>query len=188
MIQSRIEQKAEDNAPGRRKRLLLHVCCAPCSTHSIEVLKQEYDLTLFFSNSNIYPKEEYERRLQNAKKIAEIYSIPLIEERYDHDAWLKHTVGLESEPEKGKRCEKCFEFNLRLTSDCQKAQGFDLFTTTLTISPHKDSQKIFEIAKGFRDFLEINLKKKDGFKKSIELSKKHNLYRQDYCGCEFSMR
>jgi hypothetical protein len=171
-----------------KPKLLLHVCCAPCSTHSIEVLKRDYDLALFFSNSNIYPKEEYERRLKNAKKIADIHGIPLIEDSYDHDAWLDHISGLESEPEKGKRCEKCFGFSLGRTSDCQKAEGFDLFTTTLTISPHKDSKKIFEIANKLGDFLEIDLKKKDGFSHSIGLSKKHNLYRQDYCGCEFSMR
>ena len=170
------------------KKLLLHVCCAPCSTHAIELLKKDYDITLFFSNSNIYPKEEYEKRLDNALKIAKAYGLDLIDDRYDHEAWLKFIMGLEDEPEKGKRCEKCFEFNLTRAEECAHLYDFDFFTTTLTISPHKDSKKIFEIGKRLGNFLEIDFKKQDGFKHSIELSKKLDLYRQDYCGCEFSLR
>ncbi|MBU0615664.1 MAG: epoxyqueuosine reductase QueH [Nanoarchaeota archaeon] len=168
-------------------KILLHVCCAPCSTHSIEALMKEYSVVLFFSNSNIFPQEEYEKRLENARKIASVYGLELIEDIYDHTAWLSFIKGLEDEPEKGKRCEKCFEFNLARAAQKADELGIDHFTTTLTISPHKDSIKIFEIGRRLSDkFLEINFKKKDGFKHSLELSDKHELYRQEFCGCEFS--
>lgn len=174
----------------KMKKLLLHVCCAPCSTHAIDLMKKDYEVALFFSNSNIFPKEEYERRLENARKIAEIHALELIEDNYDHNAWLNHIKGLEPEPEGGKRCLKCWEFNLGRTADYAARRGFELFTTTLTISPHKNSRAIFEIGKRLDNarFLEIDFKKNDGFKHSTELSKKLNLYRQNYCGCEFSMR
>lgn len=171
------------------KRLLLHVCCAPCSMHCIETIKKDYDLVLFFSNSNIWPEEEYKKRLGNARKIADAYSIELVEDDYNHKAWLEHIKGFESEPEGGKRCAKCFEFNLRRAAEYAEKNSFDYFTTTLTISPHKDSKTIFEIGKRLSDrFFEMDFKKKDGFSHSTELSKKLNLYRQSYCGCEFSMR
>jgi predicted adenine nucleotide alpha hydrolase (AANH) superfamily ATPase len=169
-------------------KILLHVCCAPCSTHSIEALKGEHEVALFFSDSNIFPKGEYEKRLENAKKIAEIYNLKLIEDNYEHEEWRKFIKGLENEPEKGKRCLKCFEFNMKRASDFAKSHNFDFFTTTLTISPHKNSKAIFEIAKKLGNFFEIDFKKQDGFKHSTELSKKYSLYRQTYCGCEFSMR
>lgn len=171
-----------------KSTLLLHVCCAPCSTHSIEVLKKDYGITLFFSNSNIYPREEYERRFENARKIADIYNLELVEDDYDNDAWMQYVKGLESEPEKGKRCIKCFEFNLRRTAAYAKRNNFDFFTTTLTISPHKDSKAIFNIGKNLGNFLAMDFKKQNGFKDSIELSKKYNLYRQNYCGCKFSIK
>lgn len=174
-------------------KILLHVCCAPCSTEVIEKLKSNNEIILFFSNSNIYPKEEFYKRLENAKIISRVYSLDLIEDKYDHKAWLKFIKGLEEEPEKGKRCEKCFEFNLTRTAEKAKKLGIENFTTTLTISPHKDSKKIFKVGEKIAkecnlNFLEIDFKKKDGFKHSIELSKKYNLYRQGYCGCEFSLR
>jgi epoxyqueuosine reductase len=166
-------------------KLLLHVCCAPCSTHAIETVMKDYEVTLLFSNSNISPKEEYDKRLEQARKIAKIYKLKLIEDDYNHEAWLKYIKGFEQEPEGKLRCEKCFEFNLKQTNNF--AKDFDYFTTTLTISPHKDSTKIFKVGKTTSNkFLEINFKKQDGFKHSIELSNKHNLYRQDYCGCEFN--
>ena len=169
-------------------KILLHVCCAPCSTHAIELLKEDYDVALFFSNSNIFPKEEYEKRLEDARKIAEIHDLELVVDDYNHTAWLEFIKGLEQEPERGKRCLKCFEFNLIRIAAYSIKEGFGAFTTTLTISPHKDTRKIFEIGKGLGNFLAVDFKKKDGFKRSIELSKKYDLYRQSYCGCEFSMR
>ncbi len=170
------------------KKLLLHVCCAPCSTHAIVEMQKEYEVTLLFSNSNIYPKEEYEKRLAEAKKISKIYGLPLVVDEYDHESWLNEIKGLENEPEKGLRCEKCYEYNLSRTATYAIEHGFDSFTTTLTISPHKDSPTIFRIGKRLGSFLEKDFKKMDGFQKSTLLSKEHGLYRQDYCGCEFSMR
>ena len=170
-----------------KPKILLHVCCAPCSTQSIEELKKDYDVTLFFYNPNIHPKEEYEKRLNEAKKISKILGLPLIEGEYDKDAWLEAVKGFENEPENGKRCAICYEFRLKKSSE--KAKDFDFFTTTLTISPHKNSEVINEIgSKINHKFLKKNFKKKDGFRKSIELSKKHNLYRQDYCGCIYSLK
>ncbi|MFC1691427.1 epoxyqueuosine reductase QueH [Nanoarchaeota archaeon] len=186
------ENKQKDNKKENtikiREKVLLHVCCAPCASFCIEQLKKKYDITLFFSNSNIYPKEEYDKRLENAEKIAGIHKLNLIEDKYDHDSWKEHVKGLEKEPEGRNRCKKCFEFNLIKTAKYAMQNSFDFFTTTLTISPHKDSQKIFEIAKALPNFLEIDFKQDDGFDKSVELSKKHNLYRQNYCGCEFSKK
>jgi predicted adenine nucleotide alpha hydrolase (AANH) superfamily ATPase len=174
-------------------KTLLHVCCAVCGAGAIEELMKDSEVILFFSNSNIFPKDEFEKRLENAKKISEIYGLELVADEYDHDDWLDFIKGLESEPEKGKRCLKCFEFNLRKTAEEAKDLKIENFTTTLTISPHKDSKKIFDIGKRVAydvgvNFLEKDFKKNDGFKKSNELSKKHNLYRQNYCGCEFSLK
>jgi len=170
------------------KKVLLHVCCAPCSTHVVETLKKRFSVTMFFSNSNIFPKEEYELRLENVKRIAALYDLLLVEDSYDHNAWLQYVRGLESEPEGGSRCTKCFEFNLARTAQYAKINNFDCFTTTLTVSPHKNSRIIFAIGRSLGNFLEIDFKKRDGFKHSVELSKKYGLYRQNYCGCEFSLK
>lgn len=167
------------------KRLLLHTCCAPCSAGCIEKLKENYEVTLFFSNSNIFPKEEFEKRLKEAEKLANLLGVCIISDDYSHDKWREFVKGLEEEPEKGKRCEKCFEFNLSRASDYAEKNKFDFFTTTLTISPHKESEKIFKTAKKFLRFLKICFKNE--FMKSIETTKKHGIYRQSYCGCEFSL-
>jgi predicted adenine nucleotide alpha hydrolase (AANH) superfamily ATPase len=169
-------------------RLLLHICCAPCATHAVRRLGEDYAVTGFFSNSNIAPREEYERRLDNARRLAALCGIPLLEDGYDHDAWRETVRGLEDEPERGRRCAACFRFNLARTAAYAAAHGFDRFTTTLTISPHKDSRAIFAIGRSLGPFLEVDLKKQDGFLKSRELSREYGLYRQDYCGCEFSAR
>ena len=171
-----------------KPKLLLHVCCAPCSTHCIELLKEDYDVTLFFSNPNISPKEEYEKRLENARKVSTVYETPLVEGKYDHKVWLDFIAGLEDEPEKGRRCHRCFPFNLKRAADYANENNFDYFTTTLTISPHKDSKSIFEIGNMLGNFLELDFKKNDGFKKSLSLSEEYDLYLQDYCGCEFSRK
>jgi len=171
-----------------KDKVLLHVCCACCCTECIERLKDEYEVILFFSNSNIFPKEEYEKRLENARKIASVYGIKLIEDNYEHNKWREFVRGLEDEPEGGKRCSKCFEFNLKRTKEKVDELGINQFTTTLTISPHKCSKVIFEFGKKIdgEKFLPIDFKKRDGFGHSIELSKKHNLYRQNYCGGELN--
>ncbi|RLD09233.1 MAG: hypothetical protein DRI44_08970, partial [Chlamydiae bacterium] len=159
---------SELNKANKSKiKVLLHVCCGPCAVHPIEDLIQEYEVTLFYSNSNIYPREEYDKRLSFVKKTAEEFNVKLFIDSYDHQEWLDWIKGFENEPEKGKRCEKCFEFNLNRTAIFAKENDFDCFTTTLTVSPHKSSKKIFEIGNGTDFFLEKDFKKKDGFKRSI---------------------
>jgi predicted adenine nucleotide alpha hydrolase (AANH) superfamily ATPase len=152
------------------------------------MLSRDYDLTLFFSNSNVSPRAEYDRRLLAARTLAVACGLVLVEDDYDHAAWRRTVRGLETEPEGGRRCARCFAFNLERASSYARVHGFDLFTTTLTISPHKRSETIFEAGRALGDFAAIDLKKRDGFRKSVELSKRYGLYRQDYCGCEFSRR
>ena len=169
------------------KKVLLHVCCANCAAACVETLvAAEYEVALFFSNSNIDTEEEFDKRLLDARTLAMRTGLVLYEDPYLHDAWLQSIEGLEDEPEKGKRCQKCFEFNLMRVADKAGELGFPAFTTTLTVSPHKVSKVIFEIGQSLTGFLPIDFKKQDGFKRSLELSKKHDFYRQAYCGCEFA--
>lgn len=172
-------------------KVLLHTCCAPCTTHCIEVLRKlGHEPTLFFSNHNIFPEKEYNKRMKEILKLAGIADVPLILEEPDHENWLKSVAsGLEEEPEGGGRCAHCFKYALQKTYDMMREKGLDAFTTTLTISPHKPSELIAKIGKELSEsaYLEINFKKQDGFKRSLELSEEYALYRQNYCGCEFSM-
>ncbi len=175
-----------------KKKVLLHVCCAPCATHVINRLKLAYNLTFFFYNPNIYPEYEYKKRLENAKKIAEKLRVPLVEGKYDPDNWLKAVKGYEEDKEGGERCSICFNFRLEKAAKYAKENNFNLFTTTLTISPYKNSKIINLIGKDLEQkynipFFESDFKKEDGYKKSIELSKRFDLYRQHYCGCVFSL-
>jgi len=170
-------------------KILIHSCCAPCAAPSVERVQLDgYDVALYFSNSNIYPEAEYHQRLENMRKLSDIYEVILEEDLYDHDAWLEHIRGFEDEPEKGLRCQKCFEFNLERTAQLAKLHGYSHFTTTLTLSPHKISKIIFAIGAKFPEYKAYDFKKKHGFLRSIALSKEWDLYRQSYCGCEFSMR
>lgn len=173
-------------------KLLLHICCAPCSTASIERLRSKYQIAGIFCNSNIYPRKEYEKRLEETKKYCNRTGIDLMIVDYDYNNWLNQIKGLEKEPEGGKRCAKCFEIRLNSVAQAASKNNFSYFTTTLSISPYKDFNRIKEIGNVLGDrygvkFLDIDFKKKDGFKKSVDISKKHNLYRQHYCGCEFSI-
>lgn len=176
------------------KRILLHVCCGPCATHAINELQQEsFDVTLFFSNSNIHPNEEHLKRLQSLKNYVEKAKTPLIIDEYEPDEWFELVKGYEEEPEGGERCRICIESRLKRTAHHAKSNGFAWFTTTLTISPHKNANIInqlgVQVAKEYNlKFLSKDFKKKNGFKKSIKISKEHNLYRQNYCGCVFSMK
>ena len=182
-----------ERAPDNRK-ILLHICCAPCGSSSIErLLHEKNEVTLFFSNSNIFPEEEFQKRLYYAEKLANFYQIALIRDIYDHEAWRKMAIerrdsDLENEPEGGKRCFECFKFNLERTAQKAKQLSIPAFTTTLTVSPHKNSAQIFEAGKNFPEFREYDFKKQNGFLRSVELSKKLDLYRQTYCGCEFSQK
>lgn len=174
------------------EKLLLHVCCAPCSTHPIEILKQQYDITMFFFNPNIYPDEEYAKRLNETIKISKMLNIPLLEIKEKENEWSKAIKGREKDREGGKRCNVCFKHRLDRTARLAKLKGCDAFTTTLTVSPFKSSTIINKAGKELEEqygvrFIKSDFKKDDGFHKSIELSRKYSLYMQNYCGCLYSM-
>ncbi len=171
------------------KRVLLHVCCANCAAGCLERLAEEgYTVELLYANSNILNEEEFEKRKQDAVRLAEENDLILHELPYDHEDWLREIRGLESEPEQGERCLKCFAYNLQRTAEKAASLDIPFFTTTLTVSPHKRSPDIFRIGEELEGFLPLDFKKKDGFKKSLELSKRYGFYRQTFCGCEFSLR
>lgn len=172
-------------------KLLLHICCAPDATHPIQILNDEYELGAFFYNPNIHPKEEHEKRLEDMRALGKKWGIALYEGEYDKDRWLSLTEGYEDEPEGGKRCEICYAIRLEKTAKKARAEGYDMFGAVLTISPHKDARKINEMGRKIGEkygvpFFESNFKKRDGFKKSVELGKELGLYRQNYCGCIYS--
>jgi predicted adenine nucleotide alpha hydrolase (AANH) superfamily ATPase len=175
----------------QKEKILIHCCCAPCSTYSVEKIKKEYDPVLYFYNPNIEPIEEYNKRLAEIKRYAEIIDTELIIGEYDNNEWFDFVKEFSDAPEGGNRCKKCFNFNLNATAKKAKELSIKFFTTTLTISSYKNSNMIFKIGNDIADeeihFISENFKKKDGYKKSVELSKKYKLYRQNYCGCRFSL-
>lgn len=177
--------------------LLLHACCAPCSSYVIELLREYFNITLYFYNPNIFPKEEHDRRLNELKLFVEKFDsnneINLIEEKYTPLEFAICVSEIEEEGEGGARCFKCYDLRLSRTAVRASEDKFDYFCTTLSISPHKNAEKINEIGKELADIYDIkflfsNFKKKNGFKRSLELSKDFDLYRQEYCGCEYSIR
>ncbi|MDD3284784.1 MAG: epoxyqueuosine reductase QueH [Patescibacteria group bacterium] len=173
-------------------KLLLHVCCAPCSAYVIQQLQKDYDVNLFYFNPNICPESEYEIRKNESQRYAKNLEIEFIENKIDHNIWLKKIEGLENEPERGRRCLVCYKYRLEETAKYAKDNGFDIFTTTLSISPHKSSEIINlvgnEISKQIGvEYLQADWKKDGGFQKSCEISKENKFYRQQYCGCEFSI-
>lgn len=170
------------------KDLLLHTCCGPCASGCVGMLADaKRKFVMYFSNSNLSDEAEYKRRLAAAKTVAEQCGAELITDPYDHDAWLKAVQGYENEPERGARCRLCFQFSLTRTALMAEEKGMN-FATTLTVSPHKSSKLLFEIGSAWHIFEPWDFKKKEGFKKSVENSKAWGLYRQNYCGCEFSKR
>lgn len=171
------------------KKVLLHTCCGPCASACVPRLKDSgCAVTMYFSNSNIDTRDEYEKRLAEARKLAEAEGVELVADEYDHDAWLREVAdGFESEPEKGRRCERCYRYNLARTAAYLEDSGYDAFCTSLTVSPHKPSAKIFA-ASGDARFLKEDFKKREGFKLSIKRASELGLYRQAYCGCEFSKK
>jgi len=182
---------------GIKPHLLLHVCCAPCSSYVIETLHSYFTITVYFYNPNIYPEKEYFRRLNELVKfLGEFPSdqkIKLITENYSPGDFAKISEGFETAEEGGKRCFSCYNLRLNKTAEKAKELEFDYFTTTLTISPHKNSDKINEtgsiLSEKFKiKFLHSDFKKNNGFKRSIELSREYGLYRQNYCGCEYSFQ
>lgn len=175
-------------------KILLHACCAICSGYPISFLKDMgFLVTVYFYNPNIYPSEEYNKRLEAERTLCRYSDVELIEGEYETSLFYEYAEGLENEPEKGKRCDKCFELRLRKTAELAKQLGYEYFATSIVISPHKNYQKLTEIGERISleyglKYLAIDFKKKDGFLKTNQLSKKLNLYRQNYCGCEFSIR
>lgn len=175
------------------KKILLHSCCAPCSAHIIQELAKEYEVTLFYFNPNIFPGEEYQKRLAEVKKYLGKIKVDLIEGEYNHQFWLEKIKGYENEPERGKRCHICYQMRLVETASKAKEFGFDVFCSTLSISPHKDAEMINKIGQELSkehkiEYLESNWKKQEGFKKACDISREEGFYRQDYCGCEFSIK
>jgi predicted adenine nucleotide alpha hydrolase (AANH) superfamily ATPase len=171
--------------------MLLHACCGPCSTAVIERLRDNYELTVFFYNPNIHPRSEYELRLREAEKVYKHFNVPFVVGEYDPENWFLAVKGLENEPEGGKRCLVCYKFRLERAMKYAKENNFDIVTTTITISPHHKADFINnignELAKKYNvKFLPENFKKKDGFLRSVQLSKELSLYRQEYCGCIYS--
>jgi len=173
------------------EKLLLHACCGPCATRVIELLSRHYRVTAFFFNPNIDPVEEYINRLGAIEKFCRLKEIELISEGHDHRDWLTLVAGLEQQPEGGARCEVCFAMRLRRTALVAMERGFTVFGTTLSISPHKDALAINRIGQQAAHeyavrFIEEDFKQGNGYRKSCELSRQYGLYRQKYCGCEFS--
>lgn len=178
-------------------KLLLHACCAPCSSTVLERLGNFFNISILYYNPNITDKNEYEKRLEEIRKFTSgfktKYKIEVIAGRYEPREFFDIARGLENEPERGKRCYKCYKLRLEETAKVAKELGFDYFTTTLSLSPYKDAKWINEIGGLLQDIYNINFlysdfKKKNGYKRSIELSKEYDLYRQDYCGCVYSVR
>ena len=175
--------------------LLLHSCCAPCSSYVLEYLSNYFKITIFYYNPNITNKDEYQKRVNEQKRlISELKvknGIKFIEGNYEPERFLEISKGLEDLKEGGARCIKCYFLRLEETAKCAKEKGFDYFTTTLSVSPYKNALWINEIGRELEDkykvkWLYSDFKKKDGYKKSILLSQKYNLYRQNYCGCVYS--
>jgi predicted adenine nucleotide alpha hydrolase (AANH) superfamily ATPase len=173
--------------------LVLHTCCAPCAIHPYTLLAQDYDLTFFFFNPNIYPADEYARRLNELRRYSGISSMRLVVEEGRHEEWRDAVAGYESCEEGGERCRRCYEYRLEKTAAYADAVDADYFGTVMSISPHKKSSALNEAGyaagkgKGV-SYFESDFKKKDGFKKAAELSREQGFYRQQYCGCEYSIR
>ena len=178
-------------AHPEKEMLALHSCCGPCSSYVLECLTHHFDVTLYYYNPNIHPKEEYEHRLSEQKRLCAALGVAFVECPYDPETYFDAVRGLEQEKEGGKRCSACFDLRLRYTAQKAKEAGIVLFTTTLTVSPHKNAEEINRIGNGIAEeygirWLPCDFKKKEGYKRSIELSREYGLYRQDYCGCVFS--
>lgn len=197
-------EKVLKKLPDHHRRLFLHSCCAPCSSYCLEYLRSFFEVTVFYYNPNISMPEEYRHRVEEQKRLigelngqletaahAGANRISFVEGSYEPERFYEIARGLESCPEGGERCFACYELRLREAAQLAKAGGYDYFTTTLTISPLKNAQKLNEIGRRLAEeygvaYLPSDFKKKGGYQRSIELSKEYGLYRQDYCGCAYS--
>lgn len=194
--QKELDKVIEKNlAENKIPSLLLHVCCAPCSSYCLEYLSQYFSITVYYYNPNISLKEEYGYRLSEEKRLVSLMNfknpVTIVEGRYNPREFFDVVKGLENEPEGGKRCEQCFKLRLESAAQIASEKGFDYFTTTLTISPLKNADMLnsigAEMGKKYGiNWLYSDFKKREGYKRSIALSKQYNLYRQNYCGCAFS--
>ena len=194
-LQVKLKKKLKDLAV--KPKLLLHVCCAPCSSYVLEYLSNYFNITVFYYNPNISSFEEYKKRLNEEKRFVKEYpfkeEISIIDGEYDNERFEEEIKGLENEKEGGARCFKCYRLRLSKSAKYARDNNFDYFTTTLTISPYKNANKLNEIGSELEEeygikYLYSDFKKKNGYKRSIELSHEYNLYRQDYCGCVYSVR
>lgn len=203
MEQKRNYQRELDQVIGTLEKtkavptLLLHSCCAPCSSYVLEYLSRYFSITVFYYNPNIYPSEEYTRRVAEQQRLIRemdyVHPVFFVEGDYETERFYAIAKGLEQEREGGERCFRCYRLRLEQAAVLAKAQGFDYFTTTLSISPHKNAAKLNAIGEALAQqygvrHLPADFKKKEGYKRSIALSKEFGLYRQDYCGCVFSQR
>lgn len=186
-----VKLKKEERVPT----LLLHCCCAPCSSYVLEYLSEYFQITVFFYNPNIDPESEYTKRILELQRLISSmnfkHPVSFIAGQYDSDRFYEMAKGLETVKEGGERCFKCYELRLREAAEIAKEGEFEYFTTTLSISPHKNAQKLNEIGQRLGEeygveYLLSDFKKKNGYKRSIELSEEYGLYRQNYCGCVFS--
>lgn len=177
--------------------LFLHSCCAPCSSYVLEYLSRYFSITVFYYNPNIYPRQEYDKRVREIERLVEemefIHPVKLVEGRYDPQEFFSMAKGLEDVPEGGERCFKCYRLRMEEAARLAEEGGYDYFTTTLSISPLKNAAKINEIGEELADIYQVShlpsdFKKKNGYKRSIELSHEFGLYRQNYCGCVYSRR
>ncbi|MCR5609373.1 MAG: epoxyqueuosine reductase QueH [Lachnospiraceae bacterium] len=194
ILDKTIEENIKNNIkPG----LLLHSCCAPCSSYCIEYLANYFNITLYYYNPNISYKEEYDKRVNELYRLVkEMYGdniVNIVVGEYEPEKFYEIAKGLEDVPEGGERCFKCYRLRLEKSVKYAKANGFDYVTTTLSISPHKNAQVLNSVGKELADIYDVqylysDFKKRNGYKRSIELSQQYNLYRQDYCGCIYSKR
>ncbi len=184
-------------AEGRTPTLLLHSCCAPCSSYVLEYLAPHFRITVYYDNPNISPRAEYEKRVAEQKRLISEMPVPnpvsFMEAPYEPERFYEAAKGLEREPEGGARCLACFRLRLSDTARAAKAGGFEFFTTTLSVSPHKNAEALAKIGAACAQaygvpYLAGDFKKRDGYLRSIRLSAKYGLYRQDFCGCIYSVR
>lgn len=196
--QKELDRIIEENSKaGKVPTLLLHACCAPCSSYCLEYLAEYFSITVFFYNPNLYPADEYDKRADEVRRLISLLQVKnpvkLIVADFDDKEFYTRVRGMEKLPEGGERCRKCFELRLEKTAEIAKENSFDFFTTTLTISPLKNAQVINEVGEEMAEkygvaHLPSDFKKKGGYKRSVELSAEFGLYRQNYCGCVYSVR
>ena len=177
----------------KRQKILIHVCCASCAGPVVEDMAEIYESSLFFYNPNISDINEYQRRQADVVRYAYEKRLPFYEGQYDVHRWFNEIAGYEHQAEGGKRCHLCFYIRLFFTAQQTRVMGYDAFTTTLTVSPHKDSQTIFSIGRQVAHdtgvpFIDRDFKKNDGFLRSIRIANTYRFYRQKYCGCMYSYR